>query len=140
MQALTAFQVVGALAGGASDSAQAMNEAARAESEARLAETQALQRDTAARGDLDRFLATVSAARAANGLSSTSPNAQVLRGEATEVMDRERLIQRADDRQRAANFRAAAKAYRKTAKLSLVTGVGAAAVPLGQYGAYKGWW
>ena len=65
-QALMAFQVVGAVAGGLSKRAEAMDASARATSEARLAETQALQRDTAAREDLSRFLGTVRSARAAN--------------------------------------------------------------------------
>lgn len=139
MQAFTAFQVIGAVAGGLSERAQNMDQAARAESEARLADTQALQRDTAARGELDRFLGTVSAARAANGLSSRSPNALLLEKEGREVMDGERMRQRADDHQRAANFRAAAKGYRKAGKISLLTGITGAATPLAEFGAYKGW-
>lgn len=139
MQAFTAFQVIGAVAGGMADRAQNMDQAARADSEARLADTQALQRDTAARGELDRFLGTVSAARAANGLSSRSPNALLLEKEGMDVMDGERLRQRADDRQRAANFRAAAKGYRKAGRMSLLTGITNAFVPLGEFAAYKGY-
>lgn len=138
-QALMAFQVVGAVAGGLSQRAEAMDASARATSEARLAETQALQRDTAARDDLSRFLGTVSSARAANGLSSHSPNAILLDAEARDVSDNERLRQRADDRQRAANFRAAAKSYRRQGNLSLITGLAQAGVSIATYGQSKGW-
>lgn len=138
--ALTAFQVVGAVAGGVAAASQNMDQAARAESEARLADTQALQRDTQNRDELTRYLSTVRAARAANGLSANSPNAFLLEKNAASVSDDERLRMRADDRQRAANFRTAAKSYRKSAKFSLFGGVADAAVPLAQYGSYKGWY
>lgn len=138
-QALMAFQVVGAVAGGLSKRAEAMDASARATSEARLAETQALQRDTAAREDLSRFLGTVRSARAANGLSSHSQNALLLDAEARDVSDNERLRQRADDRQRAANFRAAAKSYRRQGNLSLITGLAQAGVSIATYGQSKGW-
>lgn len=140
MQALTAFQVIGAVAGGIAQASASMDESARYESEARLAETQALQRDTQNRDELARFLSTVRAARAANGLSASSPNAFVLEKDAMETSDDERLRQRADDRQRAANFRAAAKSSRRSASLSLVTGIAKAGVPLAEYGSYKGYY
>ena len=132
-QALMAFQVVGAVAGGLSKRAEAMDASARATSEARLAETQALQRDTAAREDLSRFLGTVRSARAANGLSSHSQIAFLLDAEARDVSDNERLRQRADDRQRATNFRAAAKSYRRVGNLSLVTGLASAGASIAQF-------
>ena len=136
--ALTAFRVVGAVAGGLSERAKEMNEAARMQGEAALAETQALQRDTLAREDLRRFTGSIRAARAANGLSATSPNAMVLMDAATAESDRDRLMARADDRQRAANFRAAAKGLRRRANVSLVTGVATAGVPLAEYGFSSG--
>lgn len=139
MEAMTAFQVIGGLASGLAGRAAGMSEAARAESEARLAETQALQRDTLAREDLDRYLSTVRAARAANGLTASSPNAMILENEAREASTQDRLRQRADDRQRAENFRASAAASRQGVRLSLLTGVAKAGVPLAQYGSYKGW-
>jgi len=134
-----AFQVVAAVGKGLAARSEAMSESARAESEARLADTQALQRDTLARDDLNRFLSSVRASRAANGLSSQSPNAMVLEKEGRESSDHNRLVQRADDRQRAANFRTAAKSYRRKGNFSLLTGVASAGVPLAKYGAYKGW-
>lgn len=136
--ALTAFKTVGAVAGGMSDRAQAMNEAARMEGEAALAETQAFQRDTLAREELRRFTGSIRAARAANGLSATSPNAMVLLQAATAESDRDRLMARADDRQRAANFRAAAKGLRRSGNMSLVTGALSAGVPLAEYGFSSG--
>jgi hypothetical protein len=139
MIAAAAFNVVGAVAQGMAGRASAMSDAARQDSEARLADTQALQRDTLSREDLGRYLSTVRAARAANGLGSDSPNALLLEKEATEASDRDRLLQRADDRQRASNFRLAAQASRSRGKLSLLTGVAKAGVPLARYGAYKGW-
>ena len=117
------FQAVSGVAKGVQGYAQGMNEAARQDAEARLADTQALQRDTIARDDLTRFLSSVAALRAANGLSARSPNAQVLFNDAVTQSDDTRLRQRADDRQRAANFRAAAKSYRSGARMSLATGV-----------------
>jgi hypothetical protein len=136
-QAMVAFQVIGAAASGLAAVSQSMNESARMESEARLAETQALQRDTLARDELTRFLSSVKAARAANGLSSTSPNARILEKEATDVNDDERLRFRADDRQRAQNFRTSAAAARSAGRFSLVTGFANAGVPLAQYSMYK---
>lgn len=132
------LQAGSAVAGGLAKRSEAMSESARMESEARLADTQALQRDTQARNELSRFLSGVTAARAANGLSATSPNAQILMGEATKVSDDERLVNRANDRQRAANFRTAAKSARSSARWSLVTGLANAAVPLAQYKMNKG--
>lgn len=140
MDPFTAFQVVATVAGGVAQSSAAMDEAARLDSQAKLAETQALQRDTQNRDELARFLSTVAAARGANGLSMSSPNAYVLQKDAIETSDDERLRQRADDRQEAANFRAAAKSSRRSAKMSLITGVASAGVPLADYGSTKGWW
>lgn len=135
--AFVALQATSAVAGGLADSAGAMDDAARAESEARLADTQALQRDTIARDDLSRYLSTVRAARAANGLSANSPNAFLLEADAIETSDDERLRQRADDRQRAANYRAAAESARKRAKFSLFGGIVKAGIPLAQYKMYS---
>ncbi len=103
------------------------------DSEAKLAETQTLQRDTIAREDLNSFLSTVRASRAANGLSGDSPNAMLLEQTSVRNADRDRLIQRADGRQRAANFRTAAKSMRKTARYSLLTGYARSGVALAQY-------
>ncbi|TNE62325.1 MAG: hypothetical protein EP341_00265 [Sphingomonadales bacterium] len=138
-QALMAFQVVGAAAQGLSMHAQAMNDKAQQELNAKLAETQALQRDTLAREDLLRSESTVRAARGANGLSGISPNAAVLFNERRKASDRDRLIQRADDRQRAENYRNAAKAAGSRARWSLATGLVKSAVPIAEYGAYQGW-
>lgn len=137
MQAFTALQVVSAVAGGMSGRAEAMSESARAQSEARMAETQALQRDTIAREDLDTYLSSLRASRAANGLSHRSPNAFILERDSREAATHNRLVQRADDRQRAQNLRTAAKSYRKRGTMSLITGVGRAAVPLAEYVQYK---
>ena len=138
-EALSAFKVVGAVAGGLSQRAQYMNEAAKAEAEAALAETQALQRDALARDELRRFTGSIRAARGANGLSANSPNAQVLMEAAIGESTRDRLMARADDRQRAANFRTAARGYRRSGNVSLVTGIANAGIPLAEYGAYSGW-
>lgn len=136
----TALSVTANIASGVAQASASMDEAARYESEARLAETQALQRDTQNRDELTRFLSTVQAARAANGLSPNSPNAYVLERAALDQSDDDRLRQRADDRQRRLNFLAAAKSARKSAKFSLVTGIAKSGVPLGEYGSYKGWY
>lgn len=135
----TAFTVVAGVVGAVGQRAQAMDESARLQSEARLADTQALQRDTIARDELNRYLGSFAAARAANGLSQSSPNANLLTKEAIETADKDRLIQRADDRQRAANFRTAAKSARKAGNFSLITGIGKAAVPLADYASTKGY-
>lgn len=127
---LAGVQAVGAVAKGASESAQAMSDADRMEAEARLADTQALQRDTNLRDELNRFLSATESARAANGLSSSSPNALLLMKEAGRVSARERTIQTANDRQRAANLRAGARGRRKTARMSLFTGAIGGAIPL----------
>ena len=137
--AVAGLQGGSAIAGALAGRAQGMSDAARQESEARLADTQALQRDTIARGDLDAFLSSMRAARAANGLSSSSPNALTLEAAAILEGDKGRLIDRADDRQRAANLRAGAAASRRGANWSLATGLVKAAIPIGQYGINRGW-
>lgn len=137
MQAFTALQVVSAVGSGLAGRAEAMSEAARAQSEARLSETRALQRDIIARDDLSRYVSGLRAARAANGLSSRSPNAFILERDSQQAATHDRLVQRADDRQQAENYRAAAKSYRARGSLSLLTGIGRAAVPLGEYMKYR---
>lgn len=132
-QALMAFQVVGAVAGGLSKRAEAMDASARATSEARLAETQALQRDTAAREDLSRFLGTVRSARAANGLSSHSQNALLLDAEARDVSDNERLRQRADKTLPPHESWLRAADHRRVGNLSLVTGLASAGASIAQF-------
>lgn len=139
MDPVTGFKVVTGVAGGLGAFSSGMQDAANSESAARLAETQALQRDTIARDDLMGFLSGLRAARAANGLSANTPNARILEREGRESANRDRLINRANDRQRAANFRSAAKAQRRGARLSLVTGAAQAGVPLAEYGANQGW-
>lgn len=137
---VTAFTILSAgasVAKGVSERAAAMDESARLESEARLAETQALQRDTQARDELTRFLSSVRAARSANGLSASSPNARLLEADAITTSDDERLRTRADDRQRAANFRTAAASARRSGTFSLLTGAFGAAVPLRDYYSLK---
>jgi hypothetical protein len=136
--ALTAFKTIAPIAAGMSQRASAMNDAARMEGEAALAETQALQRDTLAREELQRFTGSIRAARAANGLSATSPNALVLQQAAMAESDRDRLIARADSRQQGANFRAAARGLRRSGNLSLVTGVASGGVSLAEYGFSSG--
>lgn len=138
MTAFTALQVVVGGASAMAAHAEAMDQSARQESEARLADTQALQRDTIARDELTRFLSSVRSARAANGLSADTPNAFILEKTAIKESDSNRLLERADDQQRAANYRAAAKSSRKSALYSLVTGAAKAAIPLAEYKAYKG--
>ncbi len=135
--ALTALQVAGTVATAAQARSTAMDEQAQQELNARLAETQALQRDTLAREDLKRAESATRAARGANGLSGSSPNAAVLFKERRDASDRDRLIARADDRQRAANYRTAAKSAGSRAKWSLATGLVKSAVPIGQYAHYR---
>ncbi len=132
MQAMTAFQVIGGLAKGLAGRAAGISEAARQDSEARLAETQGLQRDAASRDELTRFLSTTQSARAANGLGSLSPNALILMRDASKVSNSERMVQSANDRQRAANLRAGAAASRRGASLSLITGAAEGGIPLAQ--------
>ena len=132
MTAFTALKVVGGVAKGLAGRSQAMTDAARQEAEASLAETQALQRDTASRDELTRFLSSTQAARAANGLSATSPNALKIMAEASQVSNRERMVMSSGDRQRAANLRAGAAASRRAGSLSLLTGVVSGGIPLAQ--------
>ena len=137
--ALTAFKIIGPVAAGLQGRAQGMNQAAAAQSEALMAETQALQRDTLAREELQRYLGSVRAVRGANGLSANSPNAMLLASTAIAESDKGRLRARADDRQRAANFRTSAQYYRRAGNMSLATGVLSAGVPLAEYGINEGW-
>lgn len=136
MDPVSAFTVLKAASVGAtalSTRSAAMGEAANLEAQASLSETQALQRDTASRGELDRALSGINAARAANGLSAFSPNAQVLRQNAQQVMDRERLIERANYRQQAQNLRTAATNRRRQGSMSLIGGVFKAGLPIAEY-------
>lgn len=135
----TAFKVAGAVGSALSARAQGMAAAAQDELNAKLAKTQALQRDTLSREDLLQAESATAAARAANGLSGVSPNAIAIFTERRRVSDRDRQIDRADGEQRAANYRAAARARRRGARVSLFTGLTKAAVPLVQYGHYKGY-
>jgi len=130
---LLAAQVGGALFSAAGASAQAKSDANNMDAEARLADTQALQRDTQLRDELSRYMSSLKSARAANGLSGTSPNAMLLMQSASDVSSKERTTQTANDRQRAANLRAGAANARRGAKLSLITGVARAAVPIAQH-------
>lgn len=132
MEAMVAFQVIGAVAKGLSARSQGMADAARQEAEARLSETQGLQRDTQSRDELDRFLGTQRSARSANGLSATSPNALLLMQDANVVSNTDRQIVSANYSQQAANLRAGAKASRRGANLSLLTGVASAGASLAQ--------
>ena len=109
-----------------------MSNAARLDAEAKLAETQALQRDTQARDELRRTIGAIQAARAANGLSAYSPNAILLEKTTSEVSRREREIQVTDYRQHAMNKRNDAAAARASGRMSLLTNVVSAAVPIAQ--------
>lgn len=136
---LTALKVIGAAAGGLAGRSAAMQEEAQMKLNAKLAETQALQRDTLARDELYRAESADRAARGANNLSANSPNAAILFKERRGASDRDRLIQRADDRQRAANFRSAARAASSRGKWSMATGLVNGGISLAEYGSYKGW-
>tara|TARA_R110000824_G_scaffold401032_1_gene610401 strand:- start:16515 stop:16928 length:414 start_codon:yes stop_codon:yes gene_type:complete len=127
---LLAAQVGDALFSAVGESQAQKQEAANMDAEARLADTQALQRDTQLRDELSIFMSSLKSARAANGLSSTSPNALLLAQNANEISSKERTTQTANDRQRAANLRAGAAGKRRGAKLSLITGLARAAVPI----------
>tara|TARA_R110002012_G_C11677298_1_gene614062 strand:- start:28885 stop:29301 length:417 start_codon:yes stop_codon:yes gene_type:complete len=135
MDPMTMFVVASAASAGAQaigESQAQKQEAANMDAEARLADTQALQRDTQLRDELSIFMSSLKSARAANGLSSTSPNALLLAQNANEISSKERTTQTANDRQRAANLRAGAAGKRRGAKLSLITGLARAAVPIAQ--------
>lgn len=137
---ITAFTIASVASAGTSAIAArtaAMEESAQQELNARLADTQALQRDTLAREELTRAESAVRAARGANGMSASSPNAFVLFDERREASDRDRLIARSDDRQRAANYRTAAQSAKSRARFSLASGLTKAAVPMSQYYAYR---
>ena len=131
--AYVALKAGSALAEGMQGRAQNLNEAAKADAQAKLADTQALQRDTAARDELERFIGSMRVARASSGMSLNSPNAIVLEQDSRNTSDDQRLRNRADDRQRAANFRAAAKSYKSAAKYSMVTGIAKAGMSIAQY-------
>lgn len=133
MEALTAFKVIKTVTSGLANRAQGMTDAARQDAEAKLADTQALQRDAASRDELTRFLSTTQAARSAKGLSALSPNAIKLASEASKVSNSERMVQSSGDKQRAANLRAGAKASRRGANLSLLTGAASAGVSLAEH-------
>lgn len=135
MDPITLFAVGSAISSGSqalAANAQGNQEASNMEAEARLSDTQALQRDTQLRDELDRFISTQRAARAANGLSSSSPNALMLFNEANNVSAKERTTQTANDRQRAANLRAGAAGARRGARMSLITGFARAITPLAE--------
>lgn len=138
-EAFMALQVVGAAAGTMATVQQMRTQADEAELQAKLADTQALQRDTLAREDLMAAESAVRAARGAAGMSSSSPNADVLFDKRRDVMDRDRLVARADDLQRAQNFRTAAASKRSGARWSLATGLVNTGVKLGEWGSYSGW-
>lgn len=121
--AMVAMQVAGGVAKGVAGHQSGMADAARQTHQARLADTQALQRDASLRDELTRFISTTTAARAANGLSATSPNALLLMKDARETSNKERRIMSNSDRQKAANLRAGAKASKRAARMSLLTGV-----------------
>lgn len=135
MDPITLFAVASAVSAGAqgiAGSQQAKGEANQMDAEARLEDTKALQRDTQLRDELDRFISAQKSARAANGLSGTSPNALLLMDDANTVSAKERTTQTANDRQRAANLRAGAAGARRSGRLSLITGMAKAAVPIAQ--------
>lgn len=137
--AMMGFQVVGAVASGMQQRADAMDQAAQQELNARLAETQTLQRDTIAREDLLSAQSATQAARAANGLSPITPNALQIYNDRRSQADRDRLVAKADGQQRVANFKTAAKSSRRRGRMSLATGLFKAGVPLAQYGYSEGW-
>ncbi len=138
ISALTILKVGTGVAGVFASASQSMAAEAQADLQAKLAETQALQRDTLAREELLRSESAVRAARGANGLSAVSPNAGLLFSERRDQSDRDRLVARADDQQRAANYRLAASNERRKRSWSLATGLATSAIPLAQYGSYKG--
>lgn len=130
---LLAAKVGGAVFSAVGASQAAQSDAANMDAQARLADTQALQRDTQLRDELSRFLGSMNSARAANGLSASSPNAMMLMMNANKVSSKERTIQTANDRQRAANLRAGAAGARRRGRASLFTGLARAAVPIAQH-------
>lgn len=127
---LTAFKVVGGVSSAIGASAKGQSEANNLEAEARLADTQALQRDTNSRDELNRFLGSVKSSRAGSNLSSLSPNALNIINEANRTSNKERLIDTANYKQRAANLRSGARNKRRGARFSLFTGAISAGVPL----------
>ena len=129
----SALSAGGALFSGVADSHAKKSQARNLDAQARLADTQALQRDTHSRSELSKFLSTTNSARAVNGLSAISPNAMKLLSEANRVSNSERLVQSSNDRQRAANLRAGAMSARRGARLSLITGVVNAGVPIAEF-------
>lgn len=131
--ALLVAKVAGAAFSAVGASAQAQSDANNMDAEARLADTQALQRDTQLRDELSLFMSSMNSARAANGLSTISPNAVLLMQDANRVSSKERTTQTANDRQRAANLRAGAAGARRRGRFSLFTGLARAAVPLAQH-------
>lgn len=136
MDPVTMFMVASAVSAGAQGIAGYQSgkaEADNLDAQARLSDTQALQRDTQLRGELERFNSSMKSARAANGLSGTSPNALMLLQNANEVSSKERTTQTGNDRQRSANLRAGATGARRGARMSLITGMAKAAVPIAEY-------
>lgn len=131
--AFTALSAVSSAASGIAGYSSAMSEGAQQDLNARLAETQTLQRDTAAREELLRSESATRAARGANNLSALSPNANVLFKERRRASDRDRLIQRADGKQTAQNYRTAAASSRRKARMSLVTGAINTGIPIAEY-------
>lgn len=122
-----------ALSSGLQGRNDALARSAEARNQAYLADTQAIQRDTLSRDELQRTLSGIRAARAANGLSSTSPNARILERDAITNADRDRLVQVGDYRVKASSLRQTASQYRSLGRMSLLTGAVSATVPLAQY-------
>lgn len=140
MDPVTAFVALSAassVVGAVGQYSAAMDEEANLRLQAQMAETQALQKDTIARDELLRAESATRAARGANGLDPFTPNAAVLFKTRRDASDRDRLIERANDRQRAANYIAAAKSAKSRARWSLATGLVSAAVPIAQGVMYK---
>ena len=129
---LTGLKVAGGVASALQARSAGMAQSANLRAQAQLQETQALQVDTQHRDELDQYLGAAQVARAANGLSSSSPNALRIFNDANVIKGRERARDVANFRQRAANTRAAAGAAARGARFNFFGGLIDAGIPLAE--------
>lgn len=122
---ITMFSVMkagSAVASGIGKFQEARQQAANDELQGFVAGTRALERDANTRNELNATLSSIRASVAASGLSITSPTSRAVMDDANTKLTRERLIGSTNDRIEAGNYKSRAKARRRSAPMSLITG------------------
>lgn len=108
-------------------------QAKQEELNAKIADTRAMQVDAERRQELDRSIGSIIATRAGD-LGGLSPTALAFIDEANTNINNTRLREVANEKQRAADFRYAAKSLRSSARVSLLSGAFQAGTSLLQGG------